>query len=77
MSSIADTAYLLSCPRQEAGQHRERVNVATLGPLVEPCSGDLQPIAINATSAHSGPDEAEQVRGRHAQVMTRPDPELA
>jgi nucleoid-associated protein YgaU len=75
--TITDAAILLARIHNEAGRHRDAIAVATLGLRVEPCSEELQKIAINATFAQSGPKEAKNLRRRYSELMARLDPELA
>ncbi|OZB88141.1 MAG: hypothetical protein B7X41_09705, partial [Microbacterium sp. 14-71-5] len=77
VSAIADAAGLLARLHNEAGRHREAIRAATLGLVAEPCSDELQTIAIAATREQSGPQEAMRLRRRYAGVMARLDPELA
>ena len=77
VSAITDTAILLARIHDETGRHRDAIAAATLGLQVEPCSEELQTIAINATLAQSGPTEAKSLRRRYSELMARLDPELA
>ncbi|WP_291762712.1 LysM peptidoglycan-binding domain-containing protein [Cellulomonas sp. 73-145] len=77
VGAIVDAAGILARIHQEAGRSRDAITVATLGLLVEPCSEELQTIAINATFSHSGPREAKSLRRRYSELMGRLDPELA
>ncbi|MBN9376420.1 MAG: bacterial transcriptional activator domain-containing protein, partial [Cellulomonas sp.] len=77
VGAIVDGAGLLARIHQQAGRNRDAIAVATLGLLVEPCSEELQTIAINATFSQSGPEEAKNLRRRYSELMGRLDPELA
>ncbi|CAL8978637.1 hypothetical protein CELL_02919 [Cellulomonas sp. T2.31MG-18] len=76
ISVIADAAGLLARIHLEAKRYRDALTVATLGMLCEPCSEELQAIALTATEASSGPGAAGELRRRFTEFMVRLDPEL-
>jgi hypothetical protein len=76
-SAIADAAYLLARLHHELGQHREALDVAMRGLVVEPFSESLQQQAIAATEAVAGRDAAHLLGQRLTAEMARLDPELA
>jgi len=76
-AAIADAAHLLARLHQEAGRHREALDAATHGLMAEPYSEPLQDLAVSATRALAGPDEARTLRRRYAAALARLDPELA
>ncbi len=71
------SAHLLARLLHEAGRHREALDAATHGLMAEPYSEPLQNLAVSATRALAGPDEARSLRQRYATALARLDPELA
>ncbi len=76
-SAVADAAHLLARLQSESGESRRAVETAMLGLVVEPFSPSLQQIALTATEAVAGANEAQRLRRRFAVAMSRVDPELA
>ena len=76
-SAVADTALILARLLHEAGKDRDAVAAATRGLSVEPFSESLQQVALAATEALAGPDQARRRARRLAAEMERLDPELA
>lgn len=76
-SAIADAAHLLARLQSDSGEPRRAMDTAMLGLAVEPFSETLQQLALSATEAAAGAEEAQRLRRRFAATMSRLDPELA
>ena len=77
ISTISDTAHVLSRSLAEMGDHRAAIETATRALRVDPCSERLYCAAVDGARSMGDEREADRLQARLADVMRELDPEFA